>query len=100
MCRRCFRPEAAATLETWQQKSQRASIDGPNAKGSEPLNRRCQTSALAQQGYKFHQTFFKPLVAASRLHNAPEYSGKPSTGNGSMACPFATPSPMFAAIVV
>lgn len=49
---------------------------------------------------RFDQTIFKPLVGASRLHNVPEYSGKPSTRNGSMACPFATPSPVFAAIQV
>lgn len=49
---------------------------------------------------RFDQTVFRPLVPASRLHNAPGYSGKPSTGNGSVACPFATPSPVFAAIQV
>lgn len=38
------------TLETWQQKSQCAPIDGPDAKGSELLPRRWQTSVLAQQG--------------------------------------------------
>jgi hypothetical protein len=50
MCRRCFGLKRLSTPKTWQQKSQRASIDGPDAKGSELLPRRWQTSVSAQQG--------------------------------------------------
>ena len=45
-----FGQKRLPTRETWQQKSQHASIDGPDAKGSEFLPRRWQTSVLAQQG--------------------------------------------------